>query len=50
MIFPFLTHTHNPTVGNTIFIFFGQKILFYSALTEEVSCALESVLPGDKVT
>lgn len=49
MLFPFLTHTHNPTVGNTIF-FFGQKILFYSALTEEVSYALESVLPGDKVT
>lgn len=30
--------------------FFGQKIFFYSALTEEVSYALESVLPGDKVT
>lgn len=45
-----LPYPHTQPHSRQYYFFFGQKILFYSALTEEVSYALESVLPGDKVT
>lgn len=50
MLFPFLTPKHNPTAGNTKHKLFWSEVIFYSALTIEVSDVFGRVLSGEKVS